>query len=445
MKLTLRKWGTFLVSFTASVSSFAQYTSNDGTLSLNLDKAIEIALAKNPTIRVADQEVQLKEVANKEAWQTLLPSVTVDASLQHTLLAAQMKLGGNTFKMGQDNTNTAAASATLSLPLFAPAVYQNMKLTKEDILLAQEKARGSRLDLINQVTKAYYAALLSKDSYDVVKKGYNTAKENFDVVSSKYDVGSVSEYDKISAEVQMRSMNSSLVSTETGLRLALLQLKVLMGVTADMNLSIEDSLKRYENSLVLANNGNEDLGGNTTLRQLDANTQLLMRARKTLYTNFMPTLAFQLTGQYQSLYNDNWNLFKYSWAPSASFAFALSIPIFKASNFTSLKSNSIQLKQMEDTRLDTERKLQLAAEGYKQNMASTIAQVESNKKAVEQANKAVTISSKRYDVGRGTILELNQSETALTQAELTYAQSIYDYLTNSADLDYTLGRETYLK
>jgi len=28
---------------------------------------------------------------------------------------------------------------------------------------------------------------------------------------------------------------------------------------------------------------------------------------------------------------------------------------------------------------------------------------------------------------------------------LTYVQSIYDYLKNKADLDYTLGRETYLK
>ena len=50
-------------------------------------------------------------------------------------------------------------------------------------------------------------------------------------------------------------------------------------------------------------------------------------------------------------------------------------------------------------------------------------------------------SRKRNEVGRGTILELNQSETALTQAELTYMQSIYNYLVNKADLDYTLGRE----
>ena len=211
-----------------------------GTLDLTLRQAIEIALAENPTIRVADKDVELKKIADKEAWQALLPEVTAAANLQHTLLAAEMKLGTNKFKMGQDNTNTVAASATLNVPLFAPAVYQNMKLTKEDIKLAVEKARGSRLDLINQVTKAYYATLLAQDSEHVMRESYNISKENFDVVNAKFQQGSASEYDKISAEVQMRSMNSSLVSAQTGLTLAQLQLKVLMGVTENVGITISD-------------------------------------------------------------------------------------------------------------------------------------------------------------------------------------------------------------
>ena len=177
------------------------------------------------------------------------------------------------------------------------------------------------------------------------------------------------------------------------------------------------------------------------MRQLDQNMTLLERTRKVLNTNFMPTVAMQLQGQYQSMSNDNWNVFKYRYSPSLTLAFSLSVPIFHASNFTKLKSNKIMIAQLEDTRINTQRQLNMAAESYKQNMASNIAQVESNAEAVKQANKAVDISSKRYEVGRGTILELNQSETAQTQAELTYMQSIYDYLVNRANLDYTLGRE----
>ena len=438
--------GVLLIG-TLSVDAQEQGMSSLGTMDLTLDKAIDIALAENPTIRVADKDVELKKVADTGAWQSLLPTLDATLSFSHSIKVAEMKIGGNKIKFGQDGSSTATGALTMNLPVFAPAVYQNMKLTKEDILLAQEKARSSRLDLVNQVTKAYYSALLAQDSYGVMKKAYNTSKENYDVVNNKFKVGRVSEYDKISAEVQMRSMNSSLVSAQTGLNLAMLQLKVLMGVTANVDIAIDDSLNRYESTLVLpqANDGTLSLGNNSTLLQMDYNMQLLERTRKLLKTNFMPTVAIQLSGQYQSVSNPDWNVFGYSYSPSASVALAVNIPIFHADNWTKLKSNRLQISQLEDTRLDTERKLNMAMESYKQNMASTIAQVESNSEAVKQAGKAVQISGKRYEVGRGTILELNQSETALTQAELTYVQSIYDYLTNKADLDYTLGRETYLK
>jgi outer membrane protein TolC len=416
-------------------------------IDITLQKAIDIALAENPTIRVADKDIELKRIADTEAWQALLPEVSATASLQHTLLAAEMNLGGNKFKMGKDDTNTAALVGTLSVPLFAPAVYQNMKLTKEDILLAQEKARGSRLDLINQVTKAFYQMLLAQDSYKVMQQSYDISKENYDVINSKFEVGRVSEYDKISAEVQMRSMNSSLVSAQTGLTLAELQLKVLMGITTDVTLVLDDKLENYEDDLKLAdiNTGESALENNSVMRQLDMNRSLLERTLKIQRTSFMPTVAFTLTGQYQSLYNNNWNIWNYNWSPSASFTIGVSIPIFRASNWTKLKSMKLQLSELEDNRVNTQRQLAMAAQNYVHNMASSIAQVSSNKQAVSQADKALSIAKTRYDVGRGTILELNQSEVALTQAQLIYNQSIYDYLRNKADLDYTLGRETYLR
>jgi len=418
-----------------------------GKLDLTLAKAIEIALAENPTIKVADKDVELKRLADKEVWQSLLPTLDATLTFSHAIKVAEMKIGGQKVKFGQDGSSTATGVLALNVPLFAPAVYQNMKLTKEDIQLAQEKARGSRLDLINQVTKAYYGALLSTDSYEVMKQSYAVAKEYFDVVNDKYRLGGVSEYDKISAEVQMRSTNSAMVSAQTGKNLALLQLKVLMGVTADVDINIADSLKAYEDKLTLQDAAvtEAELDGNSSLRQLNQNISLLERSRKLLKTNFLPTLAMSLSGQYQSVSNPDWNIFGYQYSPSATLAFSLNIPIFHADNWTRLKTNRIQLAQLEDTRVNTRRQLSMAAESYRQNMASSIAQVNSNAEAVRQAEKAVQISSKRYQVGRGTILELNQSETAETQAKLTYVQSIYDYLTNRADLDYTLGRETFLK
>ncbi len=412
------------------------------TLNLTLDKALEIALADNPTIRVADQEIVLKKVANKEAWMNLLPELSVSGSWQYTIKAPEMKLNGMSFRMGDDDVSTAAGTATLSLPIFAPAVYKSMSLTKTDILLAQEKARSSRLDLINQVTKAYYQLMLTQDSYEVLKRSYALAEENYNVVKSRFEQGLVSEYDKISAEVQMRNVKPTVVSAENGVRLSKLQLKVLMGITEDVDLVVTEKLNDYE-TMVFTNqldNDNFGLENNSTMRQFDLNADLLKKNVGLAWSNFMPTLGMALTGQYQSMYNNHWNVFDYSWVGSSQMVFSLSIPIFKASNFTKLKTARLQRTQLELNRVDTERKLNMQVESYKSNMQASSEQVLSNKEAMNQADKALSISKKRYEVGAGTVLELNSSQVALTQSELTYSQSIYDYLTAKADLDMVLGR-----
>lgn len=430
-----------LCAFGFAKAQTEQTTQN--TLTLTLDKALEIALDENPTIKVAAEEIALKKVASKEAWQSLLPEASLNGSLDHTIKAAEMKLNDMSFKMGQDGTNTANAVLSINLPLFAPAVYRAMSMTKTDIELAVEKSRASELDLINQVTKAYYQLMLAQDSYEVLQGSYKLAEDNFNVVNAKYQQGAVSEFDKISAEVQMRSIKPNVISAANAVTLAKLQLKVLMGITADVDIKTDDNLTNYE-SMLFANQLKEEdmsLENNTTMKQFELNMKLLEKNVKSLKTNFMPTLSMSFSYQYQSLYNPNINFFDYTWSNSSSLMFNLSIPLYRASNFTKVKSARIQMRQLDWNRIDTERKLNMQVVSYRNNMTASSEQVVSNKENVMQAEKAVQIAGKRYEVGKGTVLELNSSQVSLTQAQLTYNQSIYDYLVAKADLDQVLGKQ----
>ena len=427
------------------------YTRAQGTqdtLTLNLDKALEIALSDNPTIKVAEEEIALKKVSHKEAWQNLLPEASISGTMSHTITAPQFSIGDQTVKMGKDKANTATGTLNISLPLFAPAVYRAMSMTKTDIELAVEKSRASKQDLVNQVTKAYYQLMLTQDSYDVLQKSYKLAEDNYNIVNAKYRQGTVSEFDKITAEVQMRSVKPSVISAGNAVTLSKLQLKVLMGITADVDIKIDDSLAAYEGVVFanqLDNTVHEGLVNNTTMKQLELNRLMLQKNIKSLRTNFMPTLGLGYSYQYQSMNNDSWNVFNYNYGSSSSLVFSLSIPLYKASNFTKLKSNRIQMRQLDQNRLDTERKLNMQITSYQDNMSASSEQVSSNKENVMQAEKAVQIAGKRYEVGKGTVLELNTSQVQLTEAELTYNQSIYDYLVAKADLDQVLGRDYIIK
>lgn len=285
--------------------------------------------------------------------------------------------------------------------------------------------------------------MLAQDSYEVLQGSYKLAEDNFNVVNAKYQQGAVSEFDKISAEVQMRSIKPNVISAANAVTLAKLQLKVLMGITADVDIKTDDNLTNYE-SMLFANQLKEEdmsLENNTTMKQFELNMKLLEKNVKSLKTNFMPTLSMSFSYQYQSLYNPNINFFDYTWSNSSSLMFNLSIPLYRASNFTKVKSARIQMRQLDWNRIDTERKLNMQVVSYRNNMTASSEQVVSNKENVMQAEKAVQIAGKRYEVGKGTVLELNSSQVSLTQAQLTYNQSIYDYLVAKADLDQVLGKQ----
>ena len=434
-----------IVAFLTAFSLTANAQESTPTMHITLDKAIELALSDNPTMKVAEQDIQLKEISKTEAWQNLLPSVTLDGAIQYNIKVASMKMEamGHTqeIKMGKDGSNTWNGALQVAIPLYAPAVYKAMNLSESDLQLAVEKSRGSKIDLINQVTKAYYQLMLAQDSYEVLNENYRLAVANYDIVNKMYEQGRVSEYDRINAEVQKNNAWPSVVSGQNSVELAQLQLKVLMGITADVKFVIADNLKNYESEMASTLTNDIDLSNNSSLKQIDMQSELLLKQRKMLQASFQPTLALVGSYQCQSISNTNWNIGKYNWSNAASVTLSLSIPIYKASNFTSLKTNKIQQSQLLETKTNTERMLSMQAQSYIDNMTASAEQLQSNKAAVELAEKGVEISQKRYDVGKGTILELTNSQVSLTNTRLSYNNTIYDYLVAKSDLNKVLGIE----
>ena len=129
-----------------------------------------------------------------------------------------------------------------------------------------------------------------------------------------------------------------------------------------------------------------NLINNSTLKQLELNALQLKQNLKLQYTNFMPTLSANFQYMYTSM-NDNFKFKEYDWRPYSTLGLNLTIPLFKGSNFTKLKQTRIQMKQLEENRINTERQLTMQATSYLDNMAASSEQVVSNKEAVFQAEK----------------------------------------------------------
>ncbi|MBD9135705.1 MAG: hypothetical protein EGP73_12770 [Alistipes indistinctus] len=109
---------------------------------LTLPQALDLALSENPTVKVAEMEVQRYDYVKRQTWGNLLPQLSASGSYTRSIVKSEMR-GGISF--GADNT--FAVQGDLSLPLFAPSVYRTLKMNDAQMATAVEAARASRIDL----------------------------------------------------------------------------------------------------------------------------------------------------------------------------------------------------------------------------------------------------------------------------------------------------------
>lgn len=217
-------------------------------------------------------------------------------------------------------------------------------------------------------------------------------------------------------------------------------LKALLGLDLENNIECIGSLSDYERDLIGDYlNTNLSLENNSTLKQLDIQYKQLQQTKKMQIAQYYPSLALQFDYQWISMNND-FKLKDYKWDPYSVVSVALKIPIFSGGKrFTDVKKTQISIKQLEDQRLDTERMLNVATKQYDDQMKTCIKQYQAASAGVEEADKSYKITMKRYETGEGTMLEINDAQLSLTQAQLNLNQSIYNYMVAKSGLEKTLG------
>ncbi len=429
-------------------------------LKLNLEKALEIALSENPTVKVADKEIEKKKYAQKGTYAALFPQINFTADYTRTLKKQVMymdgfDMGGGSdeptpgmegidmskgIEVGRDNNWTTGFN--LSMPLVNATLWKSLSISALDVELSIEQARSSKISMVNQVKKSFYAVLLANDSYRVFKESYDNAMENYLDIKKKYDQGTVAEYDLIRADVTVKNSEPNMLQAENSLTLAKWQLKALLGMDLEMAIDCEGELADFE-SVLFADYMATDttLAGNTDLKQIDLQMQQLKKTLTMQKFDYLPTLS--LTGMYQwNAMNNDFKFKNYNWTPYSIVGVSLTVPIFSGgSKYHKIKQTQVSMHQMDLQRDDTKRNLQLAIKQYLDNMKTCVKQFDAAQKGVEQANKGYKIAQKRYDTGAGTLLEMNDAELALTQAKLNLNQSIYNYMVAKSDMEKVLGQE----
>ena len=449
----------------------------DQPVLLSLEDALKIALAENVGVKVADLDIEKAGYSKKGTYSQLFPQVNGTGSYQRTIKKQVMYMDGNgggsmftdmfqpIFDALEQATgqsivipessgsasggievgrwNTYSGGVTVGMPLVNFQLWKSLEVSGQDVELAVEKARSSRLEMVTQVKQAFFSVLLAKEAFDVYKSVYENAMTNFEQTQRRFNAQKASELDYTRAKTAVANAIPNVYNSESSVILALWQLKAVMGVDLDRGIDVKGDLDDFSGQMLRDVEEGEEMSleYNSTMRQLAIQAEELANAVKIQQYAYLPTLSLSFSYMINAMTND-FKFSEYQWTPYSFVGLNLNIPIFSGGKrWSDVKVARTQATQLQLTRLNTERQLKIAIRQYLTTMETQMKSYESSREAVAMAQKAYDISSKSYQVGKNTLTNLNDAQLALTQAKLAQSQAIYNFVVAKSNLEQTLGAD----
>lgn len=423
------------------------------TLSVSLEETVKSAVTRNPDILISKLEVKRAISQLKAANGAFLPNIGIDGQYMRNIerpvffLPVGEIFGGKEnenegfiIDAGFDNAYNMTAQATL--PLYNQAVIANSRTARRAVDFQKRGLDVSKNEIRTQVKKAYYDALLARESLQVLNLSLENAQRNYESIRNQFARELVPEYDVIRAEVQVENLRPDIFTGQNNYEAALYNLKLLTGIPQGIPLELEETLEEFYLAADVFALEQYSLANNPQLQQLEVQEELRKAQIDVQKANFFPSLS--AFGNYSYLAQaNNFDFEDYFWVNTSSVGLQLSIPVFEG---------LIRVRQVEQARIDLEqtqiqkdfqqKSLSIQAQNALNRIQRAQRSLQAQERNIAQAEKGFQIARVSYQSGVGTLIEINDAELALTQARLNQLESVYDFLNALADFDQTTGNET---
>lgn len=429
----------FWILFIAS-SAFPQQK-----IELNLDKAIEIALLNNHDYKRVLLDFQKAEEQVREAYgSSLFPSIdgtlTYTRAIERARFIIETPFFSGSFPVGSQNTLTGTIYA--EQPLFTGAMFLAVNIARTFAEISKKSAEYIESELIKNVKESYYTYLLANSLIRLAEVQLQRAEENRKNTKSMYDAGLAAEYDYIKANVQYQNIIPVLTETKNQNRLALNNLKLVLGLDLDSEVSIYDSLKYNEDEFSHRDLSVESLyEKNELIRQMELQVEMNDLIKSYQFTEHFPKLTAFGSWQTQAQEEDTRAFNDWRYFNAFSVGLTLKVPIFKGFTLDSkVEQAEVDFLKSQEVLSATKKLVRNEFDNIINDIAKTKEQISAYEATVDEAKRGYDIAVKRYNTGLGTQLEVTDALVAVTNAEINLLQSIHQYYVDQAKLDFITGK-----
>lgn len=466
--------------FGLSFNSIAQDTTSVQQIggqsqSVNLSQAINIALANNSDIKRSLLNLKDADEQVRIAWSEVLPEISGSASYTRNLEIPVNFVPAQFFdpdapadelvplQFGTDNNWTGGL--TVQQTLFRGEAFVGVSSSRLYKAAQAENMRATTQQIVTETRLAYYSVLIAEEQLRLQQATVDRLQKNLDENRSRQKAGLIDEYEVLQVRVQLRNQEPQLTEAKYAVDQAYRELKMVMGVPLDLDINIKGNLNEFEilekqakseenkdikqvdrmtpyafdpdaNLMDIATNQRGDI------RILQKQDELKDREILAIKTRFLPTIS--------ASYNLNWSAAQAgspvffgreeTRARSQTMGITLSLPIFQGfQRNANLSIAQIEKKDIQEQQRAAERaaknEIQSARESLNESLETASARIE----ALELAREGYQRAQSRLQNGMGSQLDVTNAELQLREAEVNYAQMVYNYLSAKARYDQAIG------
>lgn len=435
-KLTKR----FLLLSAALTMALGQSAFAGETVALNLDDAMLRAFQTNPTVSIAQYELDSARASYNAARQSRGISITASHTTKRggyddNIIKKTDATGAWTGEYWKNIGNNHSNGLTASLPIFTGGKLSGtIKQAKANYQYNEVGVQRTYNEMRSTVTDGYFNMLQADNIQKLSAESVTRLEDHLKNVQAQYDVGVVAKVDVLRSQVELANAKQTLIQAENSYQVAEANMNKIVGLPMDTNLKLDNLLvynaydKNMDDCLAYAAEHRPELM--QAKYNVDAAKGALMVAR----SGHMPQVAASAS---QSWSDSNWpGDEKGNWGVGVN----VSMNVFDTGvTLSKIHGAEADLKKAEETYRNTVDSVNLDVRSNYLGLREAEKRISTTKLAVEQADEDYRIAQLRYMSGVGTNTDVLDAQVALTQAKTNYTKALYDYNTSKTALETSIG------
>ena len=409
--------------------------------SFSLKDCIVYALKNQPAVNQSRIDEQIAKTNKAIAISGWMPQITGGANYQHyiDLPTTFLRTNGTLNPIKTGVANSSNPQVTVNQNIFSNDVLLAGKTARLNIAASKENTKAVKIDLVSNVSKAFYDILLSAERINVYREDTARLKKNQADAYHRYMSGIADKVDYKQATIALNNSLSQLKTATEGIEAKYAALKQLMGAQPDQRITVNFDTTQMMQDIYVDTLAQLRIEKRIEYQQLQLAKMIQHQTTMYYHNGFIPTLSAFYNYNYQYLSDNSSDLYSKAY-PNSLFGVTLSVPIFSGLK----RVENLRKSKLQEDRIDWDEvnlKLGIHAE-YKEALAgykSSLYYMHTQSENVSMAREVYNIVKLQYSEGIKAYLDVIVAESDLQTSEINYLNSLFQVLESKLNLEQAMG------